>query len=176
MTLHDLIAVLDRHDRARALQGPVSEDEARAEVRRAFGLDFASFRDHELRVALEEVVWQLEKRGHHAWLQDHGEAVAADVTGAGDQRIEAPRPLSLRLLPVDQGTDLRAAAEMRFVPDTGRAVVHVDAWFGDPRQASVERIAHGIELVDLDEARIFALATTFVGRLLDPGAGPEATG
>jgi len=168
--IEELLRVLDAYDEGQR-RAPVSANVKRLAAAEQWILDYSAFRERELRGALEEVAWQLEKRGHHAWLEDEDVEEAADVVEGGDQIGEA-RALRMRMLPGRSSIPPEAAPCLSFVPDVDHACIDVDLWLGDPARVPRRRIERGLRLSELDEPTVIGLATRLVAPVLLGGVTP----
>lgn len=169
--IDELLRVLDAYDDGQR-RAPVSAQVKRLAAAEQWILDYSAFRERVLRGALEEVAWQLEKRGHHAWLEDEDvEEEAADVV-EGSDRIGQARALRMRMLPGRSSIPPEAAPCLSFVPDVDHGCIDVDLWLGDPTRVPRRRIERGLRLRELDEAAVIGLATRLVAPVLLGGPAP----
>ncbi|MEZ5134044.1 MAG: hypothetical protein R2699_03035 [Acidimicrobiales bacterium] len=150
---------------------PSNEEESELLARSDWLADFEEVRERVVRTTFESLAWEIEQRGHHAWIEELAtHADAQGVTGIG-----------LRVLPVADQRTAHQAPTLELAPDPAHrrvvAAVH-DVDLTDP-------IRHVVALVDLDrldEAAVRTLATKLIdivflqrSRVLDrpEGADPE---
>jgi hypothetical protein len=169
-----LSGILDRYDRHRAAIEQENPDQAiTLEEREQFALDYSAFREHGLRAALEEVGWQLEQRGHHAWIEDIGaESVPAAVDTAREQKA-VPRPLAFRALPAHTDLDRSQAPQLRFVPDTDECRVRVEVLHGPSGIVEPVPVSVPLRVQGLNERLLIEMATDFVREVLLGGEHVE---
>jgi hypothetical protein len=168
--IEELLRVLDAYDDGQR-RAPVSAQVKRLAAAEQWILDYSAFRERVLRGALEEVAWQLEKRGHHAWLEDEAVEEAADVV-EGLPQIGEARALRMRMLPGRSSTPPDEAPCLSFVPDVDHGCIDVELWLGDPARVPRRRIERGLRLGELDEATVIGLATRLVAPVLLGGVTP----
>ena len=129
--LRYLAGVLDdfdaHHDRRplRLSAGGTADDLAK-------GRAYEEVRERIIRPALEAVSWRIERRGHHAWIEDiAGPGVLTALEGDGSDLPDLSG-LEFKVLPV---ADLRSAAEapfLRFSLDLGPNEVRASIGGVDP--------------------------------------------
>lgn len=164
-----LSGILDRYDQHRAVVEADSPVKVTLEEREQFALDYSAFREHGLRAALEEVGWQLEQRGHHAWIEDVGaDALPPALETAREQRA-VPRRLVLRVLPAHVPLDRAAAPQLRFVPDSDACRVRIETVQGDPQVFEPVPVSVPMLLEQLSEGLLIEIASDFVREVLLSG-------
>lgn len=161
--VEELETVLDLYEQ-RLAELPDDDEVVQLQAQEQFILDFNSFRERELRGALEEVAWRLARRSHHVWLEDEGisEAPPRIETDAASPSIA--RPLSLCLVPARANRLGGGPSRITFAPDVHGQRVAVSIDVAEGQGSGVQ--ARGFALDELDERTIIELAVGMVGPVL----------
>jgi hypothetical protein len=158
--LRYLAGILDDFD-AHHERRPLSRVTDEGELEVATGRRFEEVKERVIRPALEAVMWRLERRGHHAWVED----VDGPRLPGADEDIAGELPdvggLLFKVLPVADLRSSQQAPHLLFQVDLARE--RVDCSVGGLGSGRAQQLRFdALELADVDPAVVARLAIVLV--------------
>lgn len=158
--LRYLAGILDDFD-AHHVRRPLHAATDEGELEVASGRRFEEVKERVIRPALEAVTWRLERRGHHAWIED---VDGPELPGA-DEDIAGELPdvggLVFKVLPVADLRSSQQAPFLLFQVDLARQRVDCSVGSLGPGRDQQLRF-DALELADVDPAVVARLAIVLV--------------
>ena len=147
---HTLEQILEEFERANERR-PTGDEELELAQRGDWLADFELVRERVVRAGFEELAWDVEQRGHHAWIED----LPASADSQGVSGIE------FNVLPVADQRTARQAPGLQLLPDAAHRRVIAQVHDVD-LEAPEHHVVALADLDQIDEAAVRTLGTRLI--------------